>query len=149
LSLKLPPANYARAGGPVIQQELAAVGIKVDITNVEWADWLSNVFTNKDYDLTIVSHVEPNDFGNFGKDGYYFNYKNPKFAELMTELGNTTDPAKQTSIKQDIQKLLANDFAAGFLFEFPNITVANKNLTGFWENAPLPASPIAELKWSQ
>jgi peptide/nickel transport system substrate-binding protein len=149
LTLKLPPANYARAGGPVIQQELAAVGIKVDITNVEWADWLSNVFTNKDYDLTIVSHVEPNDFGNFGKDGYYFNYKNPKFAELMTELGNTTDPAKQTALKQDIQKLLANDFAAGFLFEFPNITVANKNLTGFWENAPLPASPISELKWTE
>jgi peptide/nickel transport system substrate-binding protein len=149
LSLKLPPASYARAGGPVIQQELAAVGIKVDITNVEWADWLSNVFTNKDYDLTIISHVEPNDFGNFGKEGYYFNYTNPKFAELMTELGNTTDTAKQTEIKQEIQKLLANDFAAGFLFEFPNITVANKSLTGFWENSPLPASPVAELKWTE
>jgi peptide/nickel transport system substrate-binding protein len=107
------------------------------------------VFTNKDYDLTIVSHVEPNDFGNFGKEGYYFNYTNPKFAELMTELGNTTDTAKQTEIKQEIQKLLANDFAAGFLFEFPNITVANKSLTGFWENAPVPASPVAELKWSE
>jgi peptide/nickel transport system substrate-binding protein len=149
LSLKLPPAQYARAAGPVIQQELANIGIKVDITNVEWADWLSNVFTNKDYDLTIISHVEPNDFGNFGKDGYYFNYKNPEFAKLMTELGNTTDPAKQTELKQDVQKLLANDFAAGFLFELPNITVANKDLKGIWENAPIPATIVSEMSWAQ
>ena len=149
LSLKLPPAQYARAAGPVIQQELAAIGITVEITNVEWADWLENVFTNKDYDLTIVSHVEPNDFGAFGKEGYYFNYNSPDFNKLLEELNNTTDPARQTQLKQDIQTKLANDFAAGFLFELPNITVANKNLAGFWENAPIPAAIVSELKWTE
>ena len=149
LSLKLPPAQYARAAGPVIQQEFADIGVKVDITNVEWADWLQNVFTNKDYDLTIVSHVEPNDFGAFAKDGYYFNYNSPTYKKIIEDLGNTTDPAKQTELKQAAQKQLANDFAAGFLFELPNITVANKDLKGIWENAPIPASPIAELSWAQ
>ena len=149
LSLKLPPASYARAAGPIIQQELANVGIKVDITNVEWADWLQNVFTNKDYDLTIVSHVEPNDFGSFAKEGYYFNYNSPAFNKLIEDLNNTTDPAKQIEIKQNIQKQLANDFAAGFLFEFPNITVANKNLKGYWENSPIPASPFNEMSWTE
>jgi peptide/nickel transport system substrate-binding protein len=149
LSLKLPPASYARAAGPIIQQELAAVGIKVDITNVEWADWLQNVFTNKDYDLTIVSHVEPNDFGSFAKEGYYFNYNSPAFNKLIEDLNNTTDPAKQIEIKQNIQKQLANDFAAGFLFEFPNITVANKALKGYWENSPIPASPFNEMSWTE
>ena len=149
LSLKLPPANYARAAGPIIQQELADIGIKVDITNVEWADWLQNVFTNKDYDLTIVSHVEPNDYGAFAKDGYYFNYNSPAYKKIIEDIGNTTDPAKQIALKQDAQKQLANDFAAGFLFEFPNITVANKDLKGLWENAPIPASPFAEISWAQ
>ena len=146
---RLPPPPYARPAGEVIQAMLSQVGINAKIENVEWAQWLDGTFKNKNFDLTIISHVEPNDFGNFGKEGYYFNYTNPKFAELMTELGNTTDTAKQTEIKQEIQKLLANDFAAGFLFEFPNITVANKSLTGFWENSPLPASPVAELKWTE
>jgi peptide/nickel transport system substrate-binding protein len=149
LSLKLPPASYARAGGPIIQQQLANVGIKVDITNVEWADWLQNVFTNKDYDLTIVSHVEPNDFGAFAKEGYYFNYNNADFNKLIADLNNTTDPAKQIEIKQAIQTKLATDFAAGFLFEFPNITVANKNLKGYWENSPIPASPFNEMSWTE
>ena len=149
LSLKLPPANYARSAGPIIQQELADIGIKVDITNVEWADWLQNVFTNKDYDLTIISHVEPNDYGSFAKDGYYFNYNSPAYKKIIEDIGNTTDPAKQIALKQDAQKQLANDFAAGFLFEFPNITVANKDLKGLWENAPIPASPFAEISWAQ
>ncbi len=149
LSLKLPPASYARAAGPIIQQELAEVGINVEITNVEWADWLQNVFTNKDYDLTIVSHVEPNDFGIFARDDYYFAYKSDAYKKVVADLGNTTDPAKQIELKQEAQKILANDFAAGFLFEFPNITVASKSLEGFWVNAPVPASPIGELKWTE
>ncbi|MGN6684341.1 MAG: ABC transporter substrate-binding protein, partial [Devosia sp.] len=62
---------------------------------------------------------------------------------------NTTDPAKQTELKQDVQKLLANDFAAGFLFELPNITVANKDLKGIWENAPIPATIVSEMSWAQ
>ena len=149
LSLKLPPANYARAAGPIIQQELADIGIKVDITNVEWADWLQNVFTNKDYDLSIVSHVEPNDIGVFSKPGYYFNYHSDAFNKIMTDLNNATDPDKRKSLLQDAQKQLANDFAAGFLFEYPNIVVANKDVQGLWKNAPIPAVEIGEMSWAQ
>ncbi len=148
LSLKLPPASYARAAGPIIQQELAEVGIKVEITNVEWADWLQNVFTNKDYDLTIVSHVEPNDYGVFARDDYYFNYHSDAYKAVVEEIGDTTDPAKQIELKQEAQKILANDFAAGFLFEYPYITIAADGLNGVWENQPVPANPIAEMSWS-
>lgn len=149
LSLKLPPASYARAAGPIIQQELAQVGIKVEITNVEWADWLSNVFTNKDYDLTIVSHVEPNDYGVFARDDYYFNYHSDAYKQVVEDIGSTTDPARQIELKQQAQTILANDFAAGFMFEFPYISVAASGLQGFWQNQPVPANPIAEMIWSE
>ena len=149
LSLKLPPASYARAAGPIIQQELANVGIKVEISNVEWADWLSNVFKQKDYDLTIISHVEPNDYGIFARDDYYFNYKSDAYKKVVEGIGNTTDPKKQVELKQEAQKILANDFAAGFLFEYPFITIASKDLKGLWENQPIPAMPISEMSWSE
>ncbi len=148
LSLKLPPASYARAAGPIIQQELAQVGIQVEITNVEWADWLNNVFKNKDYDLTIVSHVEPNDYGVFARDDYYFDYHSDAYKKVIEEIGNTTDPQKQTELKQQAQKILANDFAAVFLFEYPYITIASADLQGVWKDQPLPAMPIAEMHWS-
>src|SRR3569623_1976593 len=85
LSLKLPPPSYARQGGQIIQQELANVGITANITNVEWADWLKSVFTNKDYDLAIISHVEPNDIGIFARDDYYFDYHSDAFKKIMAD----------------------------------------------------------------
>lgn len=150
LQFKVPPAAYARSAAPIIQQELADVGIKVVITNVEWADWIANVFQGAyDYDLTMVSHVEANDFAAFGKPGYYPNYKADNLNKLVADLAATTDAAKQISIKQDIQKLLANDFVALYLFELPNITVANKDVQGLWLNAPQPTTDLSALSWAQ
>jgi peptide/nickel transport system substrate-binding protein len=149
LTLKLPPPPYARNGGQIIQQELANVGITVNIVNVEWAQWLQDVFTNKDYDLSIVSHVEPNDFGVFARDGYYFNYHSDAYKKIIATLNVTTDPAKRTALKQDAQRQLANDYAAIFLFELADITVANKDLKGLWANAPTPAVDLSEVSWAQ
>lgn len=62
-TLKLPPPTYARRGGQILAAQLREIGIELELINVEWAQWLDDVFTNKDYDLTIVSHVEPFDIG--------------------------------------------------------------------------------------
>jgi len=60
-TLKLPPPSYARRGGEIIAAQLRAVGIDTEITNLEWAQWLEEVFRGKDFGLTIVSHTEPID----------------------------------------------------------------------------------------
>jgi len=149
LSLKLPPTPYARNSGQIIQQELANVGITANITNVEWADWLKNVFTNKDYDLTIVSHVEPNDFNIFARDDYYFNYHSDAYKKIIADLNGTTDPAKRKTLMQDAQKQLANDYAAIFLFELAKVGVENKDLKGMWPNAPIPANDLSQVYWAE
>ena len=114
------------------------------------ADWVANVFQGAyDYDLSMVSHVEANDFAAFGKPGYYPNYKADALNKLVADLNATTDPAKQISIKQDIQKQLANDFAAIYVFELPNITVANKDVQGLWVNAPQPTTELSAISWAQ
>jgi len=87
LTMTLPPP-YARQGGEVIAAQLAKVGIVARLQNVEWAQWLSGTYTNKNYDLTLISHVEPFDLGNFAKPGYYGNYESPKFNELYDKIKN-------------------------------------------------------------
>ena len=150
LTFKVPPAAYARAAAPIIQQQLGAVGINVEVVNVEWADWIANVFQGAyDYDLTMVSHVEANDFAAFGKPGYYINYDGTELNKLVDELNAATDPAQQIELKQQIQTRLAEDFASVFLFELPNITVADKDVQGLWENAPQPITDLAGLSWAE
>lgn len=59
LAMTLPPAPYARQGGELVAAQLAKIGIQLKLQNVEWAQWLSGTYTNKNYDLTLISHVEP------------------------------------------------------------------------------------------
>ena len=85
-------------GGEIIASQLRDVGIELEIIPVEWADWLEQVFTEKDYDLTIVSHTEPNDIDIYSRKDYYFQYDNPAFDKIIAELNLTSDEAKRKEL---------------------------------------------------
>jgi peptide/nickel transport system substrate-binding protein len=148
-TLKLPPVTYARQGGEVIASQLREIGIQLEIIPVEWADWLKQVFTDKDYDLTIVSHTEPNDIDIYARKDYYFNYDNPAFDKIIDELNLTSDEAKRSELFKQAQKILADDAVNGFLFELPKIGVWDAKLEGLWENAPIQANDLTKVKWTE
>ena len=147
LRLALPPPSYARRSGEIIQAELAAVGIQTEITNMEWADWLERVFKGHDYDLSIVSHTEPMDIGIYARPDYYFGYHSAKFDAVMAELDTASDATKRTELLQEAQRILAQDYANGFLFQLPKIGVANAKIEGLWENAPTQANDLTAVYW--
>jgi len=146
-TLKLPPPAYARDGGQIIASQLRNVGIQADIIPVEWAQWLDQVFTKKDYDLTIVSHTEPNDIDIYSRPEYYFNYQNPEFNKVIEELNLTSDEATRNSLLAKAQNILADDAVVGFLFELPKVGVWDAKLSGLWENAPIQANDLTKVKW--
>jgi len=148
LSLKLPPAPYARQGGEVIAAQLAKIGIIAKIENVEWAQWLSGTYTNKAYDLTIISHVEPFDLGNFAKPGYYWGYESPQFNALFDKIQNSPRAADRAKLLGDAQRMLANDCVHAFLYQPQWVTVADKNLKGLWKDMPVFVNDISVLSWS-
>lgn len=148
LSLVLPPPPYARQGGEVIAAQLAKVGIVAKIENVEWAQWLSGTYTNKNYDLTIISHVEPFDLGNYAKAGYYWGYESPKFNELFDKIQNSPRPADRAKLLGDAQRMLANEAANGFLYQPQWITVARKGLKGLWKDMPVFVNDVSVMSWA-
>ena len=149
LTLTLPPPPYARQGGEVIAAQLAKVGIIAKIQNVEWAQWLANTYGGpKNYDLTIISHVEPFDLANFTKPDYYWGYKSAKFNELFDQIKNAARPADRARLLGEAQRLLANDAVHAFLYSNQWITVANKNLKGLWKDMPVFVNDISALSWS-
>ncbi|NOX72486.1 MAG: ABC transporter substrate-binding protein, partial [Alphaproteobacteria bacterium] len=147
-TLKLPPPSYARRGGEIIAAQLRAVGIKTEISNLEWAQWLEQVFKGKDYGLTIVSHTEPADINIYARPDYYFQYDSPAFQQLMVDLNNATDPAERTAINQAAQRMIADDYVNGYLFQLAAITVANAKINGLWKNAPTQANDLTGVSWS-
>jgi peptide/nickel transport system substrate-binding protein len=147
LSIKLPPTPYARQGGEVIASQLSKVGITAKLENVEWAQWLSGVYGQKAYDLTLIAHVEPLDFGNFARPGYYWNYESKAFNEQWEKINTTADTAQRNKLLADAQRLVADDAVAAYLYQPTWITVAKAGLKGLWKDAPILANDLSSLWW--
>ncbi|MDR6212501.1 ABC transporter substrate-binding protein [Paracidovorax wautersii] len=148
LTMTLPPTPYARQGGEVIAAQLAKVGITAKLQNVEWAQWLSGTYGSKNYDLTLISHVEPFDLGNFAKPDYYWGYQSPQFNALYEKIKTAARPADRARLLGDAQRLLAEDAVHAFLYQPQWVTVANKNLRGLWKDMPVFVNDLSALYWS-
>ena len=151
LTLTLPPPPYARQGGEVIAAQLAKVGIIAKIQNVEWAQWLSGTYGtygNKNYDLTLILHVEPFDLDNFAKPDYYWGYQSPRFNELFEKARSSPREADRLRYLGEAQRLLAEDSVHAWLFQPQLITVARRGLRGLWKDLPIFANDLAALSWA-
>ena len=148
LTMTLPPAPYARQGGEIIAAQLAQVGIEVKLQNVEWAQWLSGTYGKKQYDLTMISHVEPFDLGNFAKPDYYWGYDSPAFQALFEKIKNTPQPTDRVRLLGEAQRMLAHDAVHGFLYQPQWITIANKNLRGLWKDMPIFVNDLSVMHWA-
>ena len=147
LTMKLPPTPYARQGGEVIAAQLAKVGIVAKIENVEWAQWLSGVYGQKAYDLTVIAHVEPLDFGNFARPNYYWGYESAEFNALWAKIQATLKPEERNKLMAQAQELVARDAVAAYLYQPTWITVANARLKGLWKDMPLFVNDVSSLSW--
>ncbi|MEO7207427.1 MAG: ABC transporter substrate-binding protein [Steroidobacteraceae bacterium] len=130
MTLKLPPPSYARRSGEIVAAQLAQVGIHVNIENLEWAQWLDQVYTRHDFDMSIVGHAEPLDYDIYARDDYYFGYSNPEFKALIAALDDSVDPAARKDLLQQIQRKLAVDAVNGFLFQYPRLDIWNAHAHG-------------------
>ena len=147
-TLKLPPPSYARRGGEIIAAQLREVGIDVEISNLEWAQWLEQVFRGYDFGLTIVSHTEPMDIGIYARPEYYFQYDSADFQQLMVDLNAATDPDARSIILKAAQQMISDDYVNGYLFQLASATVANANIVGLWHNAPTQATDLTAVYWN-
>jgi len=147
LRLRIPNLPYAVACGQVVKSQLEQVGLTVQLDTLEFqGDWLPQVFTNHDYDMSIVAQVEPRDLpAVFGNPKYYTQYNNPQLqADIAAADAGSTDD--QVSYMKKAAQELSQDAAADFLFLLPNLTVADKNVTGLSTNAITEGFDLSALR---
>ncbi|MBD3624473.1 MAG: ABC transporter substrate-binding protein [Rhodobacteraceae bacterium] len=148
-TLKLPPPSYARRGGEIIASQLRAVGIQTEITNREWAQWLEEVFRGKDFGLTIVSHTEPLDIGIYARADYYFQYDDPAFRAMNTQLAEIADPLERNEVLKAMQERIADHYVNGYLFQLAKTGVADARIEGLWQNSPTQANDLTGVRWTE
>jgi peptide/nickel transport system substrate-binding protein len=147
--LALPPPSYARRGGEIVASQLRAVGIETEITTMEWAQWLEQVFTGHDFDMTVISHTEPMDIWIYARPDYYFGYDDPAMRALMHEFERTADAAERDKLLVAAQERVAEAAVNGFLFQLAKTGVADARIEGLWANSPTQANDMTGVAWAE
>ena len=146
VTLALPPPEYARKGGEIVAAQLAKVGIIAKIENVEWAQWLAGPFKGN-YDMTMISHVEPLDFDRYADPTYYWGYNSKAYNDLLAKYNSSADSKGRLKVLGDIQRQLATDSVNVYLYQLPQFAVGNKKLKGMWSSSPIFANDLGALSW--
>ena len=148
-TLAVPPLSYAERTAEIVAAELGAVGVRVKIVAFDWVPWLTHVFGAHDFDLTIVAHAEPLDYDIYGRDDYYFGYSNARYKALLQRLERTGNPVARNAILGAIQRTIATDAVNVFLFQYPDITVADAGVQGIRAPNPLRDIDLTAVRFSR
>lgn len=144
-SLKLPPPIYARRTGELIASQLGKIGIKVEIENMEWAQWIDQVLRNRNYDLTIVSHVEPMDINIYANPNYYFGYDNAEFQDIIARIDVSADEQETSRLYKEAQRKISEDAVNGYLFQLGKYGVWKRGVKGMWRNYPVRSNDLRDV----
>ena len=132
------PSNYQVHvdTAQVIKEQLAKAGITVEIQPVEWAQWLEGVYTNREYEATIIGHsgkLDPQDFLNRFDSSYdknYFNFSDPAYDALVAQAASTSDQSVRADFYKQCQQFLVDQAASVFIQDPSVIYAVSKNLEG-------------------
>ncbi|MEX2543072.1 MAG: ABC transporter substrate-binding protein [Trueperaceae bacterium] len=145
LRFELPePYNIERTAGQVIAQQLAEVGVNVELSVVEWGTWVQRIFLGGDYDMTIIGHSEPRDINVYGNPDYYYHYDNPRIGELLDEAELATSQEAATESYREIARIIAEDAVNVWTFNPAYLVAAKQELYGYWEDQPTVAIDMTE-----
>jgi peptide/nickel transport system substrate-binding protein len=152
--LKVSPQYYYTVrSAEIIANQLAKVGVRVRIEQIEWGQWLARVYcrppcTSPEYDLTIIGHAEGWDLGNYANPKYYFRYDSAEFQELYRKSETTVDDKARRGLYAQMQQRLVDDAPVVFLYMHPRLAVARKGLQGLWQDLPTPSGDLSEVSWA-
>lgn len=148
--LKVPPQYpYTVRTGEVIVSQLARVGVRVRLEQIEWGQWLDRIYKNTDYDMTIIGHAEAWDASNYANPKYYYRYDSPRFQGVHKQSESTLDDARRRALYRQLQEIMVEEAPVVWLYVYPRIVAAKKGVQGIWRDLPTPSMDLSEVSWAK
>ncbi|QDP98775.1 ABC transporter substrate-binding protein [Microlunatus elymi] len=127
----VPSLPYAQTIAQVVKSDLAKIGVTANLQTQEFpAVWLDKTFTQHDYDLTVINHVEARNVFNYADPSYYWSYRNKAVQKQLTDaVAAPSQQAFVAGMKTAVNGIV-DDAAADWLYNAPNIVIAKKSVAG-------------------
>jgi len=151
------PSNYQPHidVAQVLVEQYKRIGVTAKIQLIEWNSWLSDVYTGRNYESTVIgvdasylaasallSRFEStagNNFVNFNSEAYDKAYK------AATE---SSDDGERTQYYKECEKILTEEAANVYIQDMPEFVVLNKKYTGY-EFYPLYVQDISKIRLAE
>ncbi len=145
------PANYAIhvQTGELVAEQWRAIGVRVDLQIVEWGTWLERVYTQRDYDVSIIGlagRLDPHAIlvrYTTGNSRNFFNFSDPRYDELISE-GLRAGEERRREIYLAAQEILAQQLPGVFVMDPPLLAAMAKEIEG-WQYYPTYVVDVARL----
>lgn len=133
------PSNYDFhvKTAEVIAQQLKPLKINLKIEKVEWGVWLDRIYTNRDYEMTIIGFegkLDPSMTLDRYTSDYarnFMNYKSVRYDEAFQKAASALNMEERHKLYQDVQMILAEDAASVFLMDPDFLVAMTADLDGF------------------
>ncbi|KAA8825218.1 ABC transporter substrate-binding protein [Bifidobacterium reuteri] len=150
LELSLTYANiYGTELGDQLRSQLKPIGIDLKVNVVEFSTWLQDVYTNHDFDISLVDHNESHDFYSWADPTYYFGYDNKDVQKLYNEGVAATSDKERDAKFAEAAKLISEDAPADWLFNYRVTTATAKGVEGFPFDLNQTVMPLYDVTYTK
>jgi peptide/nickel transport system substrate-binding protein len=119
------PSVYGTTIPQILVSDFNAVGVTLKVNQVDFPTWLTQVYTNKDYELSVVDHVEARDFDTWANPDYYYTFDNAQVQKLYQQAIQSTSEQTADGLLKQAARIVSEDMAADWLYNWtPPIAVA-------------------------
>ncbi len=151
------PSNYGPhvQTGEVLKEQLKKIGVTVNLDLVEWNTWLSDVYSGRQYEATVIG-VDASTLSarallsRFVSDAgnNFINFNSAAYDEAYANAVKSTDDAEQTKYYKECETILANEAANVYIQDMAELIALNKKYTGY-EFYPLYAQDVSKLRLAE
>jgi len=150
------PSNYQPHvdTAQVVAEQLKAIGVNATIQPVEWASWLSDVYSGRKYQSTMVG-VDASEMtasamlkrfeSTAGNN--FINYNNADYDALYAKAQTTFDDAEQTEVFKEMERNLTENAANVYIQDMADLIAVRNGLEGV-QFYPLYVLDVSGLYWA-
>jgi peptide/nickel transport system substrate-binding protein len=107
------------------------VGVTLTPNPIDDATWYQKVYTDHDFETTLMGHVNPRDVLWYANPDFYWGYDNPQVQEWVTQADEASTEAEQVDLLKQVNETIGEEAASAWLYLDPQIRVARADVTGF------------------
>jgi peptide/nickel transport system substrate-binding protein len=151
------PSNYEQHvdTAQVLVEQFKEIGVNATIQEVEWNSWLEDVYTNRNFQSTVVG-VDASTLTAYAllsryasdANNNFINYNNKDYDAAFAAAVSATDDSEKVAKYKECEKILSETAANVYIQDLPEFVVLNKKFTGY-TFYPLYAQDFSTIRPAQ